>query len=68
MILGSLFGQKRIDMYLSKPLVSCICLQHGFCHGMDAGILEQLEIVLLSAGKGQRNDLSSLKADKQLCL
>ncbi len=68
MALGTLFWQKRIGMYLSKPVVSCICLQHGFSHGMDAGIPEQLEIVLLSVGKSQRNDLSSLKADKQLCL
>ena len=51
MILGTLFGHKRIGVYLSKPLVSGICLQHCFCLDMDTGILEQLEIMFLSIGK-----------------
>jgi len=40
MILGTLFGHKRIGVYLSKPLVSGISLQHCFCLDMDTGILE----------------------------
>ena len=68
MILGTLFGHKRIGVYLSKPLVSGISLQHCFCLDMDTGILEQLEIVLLSVGECQRDDFSGLKADKQLRL
>ena len=67
MILGTLFRQKRVGVYQSKTLVSGIRLQQRICLGMDTRILEQLEIVLLSVGKRQSNDFSSLKADKQLC-
>ena len=68
MILGTLFRQERIGVYLSKPLVSAVRLQHRFCLDMDTGILEQLEIVLLSVGECQCNDLPVLKADEQLRL
>ena len=67
-ILGTLLRQERIGVYLNKSLVSGIRLQRRFRLDMDTGILEQLEIVLLSVRKGQCNDLSGLKADKQLCL
>ena len=40
MMLGRLFRQERIGVYLNKPLVSCICLQHCFGFDMDTGILE----------------------------
>ncbi len=39
-VLGTLFWQKRIGVYLSKPLVSGVCLQHSFCLDMDMRILE----------------------------
>ena len=68
MILGPLFRQEGIGVYLSQSLISAICLQHRFCLDMDMGILEQLEIVLLSVGECQRNDLPSPKADEQLRL
>ena len=68
MILGALFRQEGIGMNLSKSLVSAIRLQHRFCLDMDTGILEQLEIVLLSVGECQCNDLPVLKADEQLRL
>ena len=55
-------------MYLNKPQVSGIRLQHRFCLDMDTGILEHLEIVLLSVGECQRNDLPGPKADEQLRL
>ena len=68
MIPGTLFRQEGTGMYLNKPQVSGIRLQHRFCLDMDTGILEQLEIVLLSVGECQRNDLPSPKADEQLRL
>jgi hypothetical protein len=63
MVLGSLFWQKGIGVYLNKPLVSGIRLQQCFCLDMNTGVLEQLEIMLFSVGKRQRNDFSSQKAD-----
>ena len=50
MILGTLFWQMGISVYLSKPLVSSICLQLRFFLDMGTRILEQLEIVFLSLG------------------
>ena len=40
MILGTLFRQEGIGVYLSKSQVSGIRLQHRFCLDMDTGILE----------------------------
>ena len=68
MILGTLFRQERIGMQLDEPLVSCIRFQQNFRLDMNMGILEQLEIVLLPLGKGQTEDLTSVKVHQQLCL
>ena len=48
-------------MQLSESLVSCIRLQQNFRLDMNMGILEQLEIVLLPVGKGQTDDLTSVR-------
>ncbi len=40
MMLGTLFWQEGIRVYLSKPLVAGIRLQHRVCLDMDTGILE----------------------------
>lgn len=51
MISGTLFGQERTGMYLSKSLVSGIRFQYDIRLNMSMGILEQPEIMLLSIGK-----------------
>ena len=40
MILGTLFRQEGIGVYMGKPLVSGIRLQHRFCLDMDMRVLE----------------------------
>lgn len=40
MMLGTLYRQEGIGMYLSKPLIAGVRLQHRFCLDMDIGILE----------------------------
>ena len=40
MMLGTLFWQEGIRVYVSKPLVAGIRLQHRFYLDMDTGILE----------------------------
>ena len=68
MIFGTLFRQERIVVHLSKPLISSVRFQHGFCSDMDMGILEQLEIMFLPIGKRQRNNLSTFELNQNLRL
>ena len=68
MIPGTLFRQERIGVHLSKPLISSVRFQHSFCSDLDMGILEKLEIMFLSLGKGQRNNLSTFEVNQNLRL